>query len=77
MLYANGNSVLLDQYNLWVQSPEVMLNRYMLNAMDCKGKRSGERFDLSVSIFEFSISSNISLVFDEDVSMVFSSTDQV
>ena len=54
MLYNLENSVVeLDQYNLWVQSPEVMLNRFIFNAVVPASDLSKPVFNAALTIFEF------------------------
>ena len=53
-LYTWENSVMeLDQYNCWIQSPEVMLRRYMLAAVRSSNNADARQFDVALTIFEF------------------------
>lgn len=53
-LYTAENSVIeIDQYNFWVQSPEVMIRRYMLNAVRNSNSPSARQLELSLTVFDF------------------------
>lgn len=54
LLFTSNNSVIeLDQYNYWVQSPEVMLRRFFLNAIETTDTPASRVLDASLTIFEF------------------------
>lgn len=54
LLYSGKNSVVeLDQYHYWVQSPEIMLRRYFLNAVETSTAANVKVFDASLTIFDF------------------------
>ena len=54
LLYTGKNSVIqLDQYNYWVQSPEVMLRRFMLNAVEPAADEKAKILDASLTVFDF------------------------
>ena len=54
LLYTGKNSVIqLDQYNYWVQSPEVMLRRFMLNAVEPAADEKAKVLDASLTVFDF------------------------
>lgn len=54
LLYSGKNSVVeLDQYHYWVQSPEIMLRRYFLNAVETSTAENCKVFDVSLTIFDF------------------------
>lgn len=53
LYFEQDGKVVPDQYNFWVQSPENMLRRFMLNAIEGNYKADGRNMDIGVVIFEF------------------------
>lgn len=53
LIYSESNSLqVLDQYNLWTQSPENMLQRYLLNAVKSDTK-AARQVIVTLSVYEF------------------------
>ncbi len=54
LLFTSNNSVIeIDQYNYWVQSPEIMLRRFFLNAIEISDTPASRVLDASLTIFDF------------------------
>ena len=54
LMYSKKDSVIeLDQYNYWVQSPEIMLRRFLLNAIEPVSDSNEKLMDVSLTVFDF------------------------
>lgn len=52
-VYTEKNSLqILDQYNFWTQSPEIMLQRYLFNAVRCNAD-SEKMLTISLTVYDF------------------------
>lgn len=49
----NDGTMIIDQYNYWTQSPETMLRRYLLNAVNFKNSENAPQIAIVATIFEF------------------------
>lgn len=54
LMYSKKDSVIeIDQYNYWVQSPEIMLRRFLLNAIEPVSDANEKFLDASLTVFDF------------------------
>ena len=53
-IYAKSDgTMIIDQYNYWTQSPETMLRRYLLSAVNFRNSEYAPQISVAATIFEF------------------------